>query len=61
MYTNAFKLDSPSHYQPETNIDLLDFINKDPEFTVEPFLQGKAYKSSNLNSKLSSYVKLIIL
>ena len=47
MHTNAFKLDSLSYFSPETNVDLLDFINKDPEFIVEPFLQGKTQKSSN--------------
>ena len=52
MYTNAFKLDSSSYYQPETNIDLLDFINKDPEFIVEPFLQGKTYKPINHNQNM---------
>ena len=49
MYNNAFKLDSSSYFLPDTNIDLLDFINKDPEFTVEPFLQGKAYKYSDFS------------
>ena len=41
MNTNAIRQDSNQYFEPESETNLLDFLNNDPDLIVEPFLQGK--------------------
>ena len=43
MLSSPFKLDNSLCQSPEEIIGMLDFIHQDPDFIVEPFLQGKAH------------------
>ena len=41
MNTHAIRYDSNQYFEPESETNLLDFLNNDPDLIVEPFLQGK--------------------
>ena len=67
MNIHAIRYDSNQYFEPESETNLLDFLNNDPDLIVEPFLQGKHWQiisikliveSSNILSHLLLFLRV---
>ena len=49
MNSKAISFDSNQYFEENEEMNLLDFLHDDPDFIVEPFLQGKHSETISTN------------